>query len=473
MNNNKIYPSIFILIGSAVIIVSTYKYANILLDAQWLFYGAGVFCFLGVLTLRNKKSSEALKIEYKERQLDERKERLEAYEVQLEQRLNLVTERNQDLLNKLKIYNEWTEFPEMMDNSVQEKNMSLLSERDKEVVIILKKESEYIFNKIIENKYKSDGDLSWNMMVDDIIDLITRIARVYQPDSKFPLLETNIEKLIRATNRISFQIIVLLDQMPLDIKEYNIRKVYDYVDSASHLFQSYKKVEPFLPAAKNSLYAARIAMGSNPVTLAISAIAAELAKEGGKKVGSLIAERYGVGLLHDIISIIGNEVANTFGGDFRHREINWLYGAELTDIFHNFPVSKEILEYSLKEVGSLALRSEYDRIYFYRCLSSKKSAIESLSESKNSKNNHSLDYLDLDERQEIAKKLEHIFNDFVLDQKIKKIKIWVSGVEKRLGLKLNIKLLNEENKNSNNNKSDETMGTLKEWQKKIPDIFKK
>jgi hypothetical protein len=96
-----------------------------------------------------------------------------------------------------------------------------------------------------------------------------------------------------------------------------------------------------------------------------------------------------------------------------------------------------------------------------------------LNKSKNSKNNHSLDYLDLDERQEIAKKLEHIFNKFVLNQKIKKIKSWASGVEERLGLKLNLKLLNEESKNSNNDKSDETMDTLKEWQKKIPDIFKK
>jgi hypothetical protein len=460
MISRKFIAGLLISIGTFIIIASTYKYADILADAQWFFYVAGIFCLLGIFLSKNTKSSENLKFEYENKKLDENKEQLKEHEAQLEKRVNAITERNQELLHKLKIYNEWMEFPEMMENQLSNNDVSKFSECDKEVVALLRVESEYLFNKILNDEYKVKNELSWNLIIDDIIELITKIARIYQPDSKSPLLETNIEKLLRATNRISFQIIVLLDQMPMNIKEYNIGKVYEYVDSATHWVKSYKKIEPYIPAAQKGLYAARIAMGSNPATLALYALASEIAKQGGKKIGSIIAERYGVGLLHDIISIIGHEVANTFGGDFRHREINWLYGAELTELLHNFPVSQKILEHSLKEIGGLSLRSEYDRIYFYRCLSENKSAIDSLNKSDKSKDSHALDFLVSEERKEIAKKLETIFNSYVSDQSNRKVKQWVLGVERRLDIKLNIESLSE-NDDTEKIKSDAEDGSNK------------
>ena len=57
-----------------------------------------------------------------------------------------------------------------------------------------------------------------------------RIASVYNPESDRPILETNLEALLKAVNRASLQIILLLEEVPLfEVKDMNLRKVSDNI----------------------------------------------------------------------------------------------------------------------------------------------------------------------------------------------------------------------------------------------------
>ena len=79
-------------------------------------------------------------------------------------------------------------------------------------------------------------------------------------------------------------------------------------------------------------------------------------------------------MLHDMVRVIGYEVASIYGGDVRHRDANWIYGVELAELVSRFPLSRDSLSSALKEVGSVQLLNEYDRIFLYRCLAAHRSA---------------------------------------------------------------------------------------------------
>ena len=74
----------------------------------------------------------------------------------------------------------------------------------------------------------------------------------------------------------------------------------------------------------------------------------------------------------------GGEIGHAHGlagvARFRQRDPDWHYALELIDLVHQFPPSRSSLEQSLKEIGSLPLRGEYDRVFLYRCLANRFSA---------------------------------------------------------------------------------------------------
>jgi len=61
------------------------------------------------------------------------------------------------------------------------------------------------------------------------------------------LLETNLESLLRAVNRASLQVILLLEEIPiLEAKEMNLRKVADGLRKASKVVRKYEDLQPYL-----------------------------------------------------------------------------------------------------------------------------------------------------------------------------------------------------------------------------------
>ncbi|QTA81843.1 Uncharacterized protein dnl_41940 [Desulfonema limicola] len=155
----------------------------------------------------------------------------------------------------------------------------------------------------------------------------------------------------------------------------------------------------------------------------------ELAKSGAQKISSHLANRYALSLLYDMIFIIGNEAAGIFGGDFRHREANWIYGAELTEMLKHFPSSREILQGGLNEIGQLCLRNEYDRIFLYRCIAANKSA--------GPENFQPALFISFEERRTVAKKLEKFWTRLIADKNISFVpESWKNDFEDRMGVKL-------------------------------------
>ncbi len=353
---------------------------------------------------------------------------LEQLRQELERQAHLLDERESQLANRLIAFQEWLEYPQTEDSPDGQASLAPfvgpeLEIKDRRVIELLETEAKFVYERIRDGRYRDNGQLKIEAIRNDTLDLIQRVARIYRPDCDNPLLETSVEKLLRAGSRVCLHLLVVLERLPLDLHEENFSTLHEYIRKAV------KAAEPYLGYASKALYAGRLAMGANPLTLGITWALGELGRRGIKAAGQKFVDQQAVALLGDLVRVIGFEVAGIYGGDFRHRDPNWVYGSELTDLMSRFPVSRQNLAHALRETGGLTFRNEYDRVFLYRCLSTHRSAGPP-------KTTHEV--LPPDTRQEIARKLESFFRNFVHGKTEKAVTDWRTSVETRLGLRLRI-----------------------------------
>jgi len=360
--------------------------------------------------------------------LEARGQRLDAREVELD--------------NRLISFQEWLEYPqpdgEDGDSKMQavspgnfaEESPTELSAKDQQVHNLLEAEASALYGKLKDGVYKSEeGKFDAATARDDALDLVTRVAKVYRPESENPLLETSVEQLLRAGSRTCLHLLIVLERLPLNMKDANFATVHGHLTTAVKAYDVYRSAEPWLGYAGKALYGARMVAGANPVTLGLSFVLTELGTAGVKHAAKKFVDHQAVNALHDLVRVVGFEVAAIYSGDFRYRNPNWVYASELTLLMSHFPVSRESLAHSLREIGALTMRNEYDRVFLYRCLSSHKpprpliDARQTLSQA---------------ERQEVAKKLEKFFRTFVHGKTKPRAEEWIDDLESRLGVRLSI-----------------------------------
>jgi len=339
-----------------------------------------------------------------------------------------IEERNRDLLERSARFQELAEYPACDHKALVEHSTSAqFSAQDQQVNLLLEREAERVYEKIRKNDYTVNGVVDLSTIRGEVLDLIQRVARIYSPNSANPLLETSFEQLARSVSRICLHSLVLLEQLPLDVKRYTINELHGYLRKAIQGYGAYQQVAPWLKHLSRSAYAGRIVAGANPVTLGAWWLASEIGRRGTQKMVENVVDRQAVAALHDFITIIGTEVANVYGPGYRQRDAAWVYGSELAELVSRFPISRDSLVHALRELTALPLRSEYDRIYLYRCIANHRAAGLRLADSAG---------LTRAAREDIAKRLEHFYRNHVHGQTPEVRSEWQNDVESRLDLKL-------------------------------------
>lgn len=364
---------------------------------------------------RERAELEQCKAEI-ERQLDQRAQQLNAREVALTDRLVQ--------------FQEWNEYPQPeRDSRGTGSAPALLVEQDQRVIEILDDEAKLVYVRLKEGYYNPDGKLNPDLVRDQVIDLVTRVARVYRPGIENPLMETSVDQMLRAGSRACLHLLIVLDRLPLNLHEETLSTLHSYVRNAIKAWDAYSAAEPYLNHFGKAWYAGRYLAGASPLTMGISWALTEIGKRGAKAIGKKIVDQQAVALIGDVVRIIGFEVASVFSTDFRHRNPDWVYGSELANLMSRYPVSRENLAHALREMGSLSLRNEYDRMFLYRCLSTHRSAAPLIDARM---------ILSADQRQDISRRLEKFYGDFIHGRTAKRLESWREGVEERLGIPLGI-----------------------------------
>ncbi len=365
-----------------------------------------------------------------------RQELYEARDVaqrELKASMERLAAREQRLNDRLLTFHEWMEFPQpnsVEDEPVDEEQLAALVAKDRELLELLDAETETLFNNILQNRYVVQGQLQPLLMREDAVELIVKVARLYQPDAEQPLLETSSDRILRSASRVCLQMLVLLDRLPLNVKEYNLQSLYRYIRQAVKAYGVYKSAEPYWPHLSTAYYLGRFAMGASPVTLGTWWLLSSLGKKHATEVTTRILNRQALNMLRDLVRILGYEAASIYAGDLRHRDPNWIYGVELVELMRVVSLSPPSFAAALREVGTLQMRSEYDRIFLYRCLATSQSA--------QPERYRATVILTSDERQTVAHRLETFIQAFRLHGQDAALMKWRQQVESRLDVKLQL-----------------------------------
>ena len=433
---------------------------------QVLIYIGGLVALAGTLLFRRELNSTELEVEKLRHELQDEDSHLEEdrnaftrlqqeVQRQFDEQGRKLDKREEELASRLVAYHEWMEFPQPIDLNktdilaspgtathpaglaplfpdMSDEQISELTRKDRQMMNLLKEETKVLYDNITSNKYVVEGNFSPAVLRDDAYDLIGKVARIYQPDVEHPLLDSSVSLVIRAGSRACLHFLVLIDDLPLNVKDYSFNSLYGYVRSAVNAYRMYKSTEPYWPYVNAAYYLGRFALGANPLTMGAWWFLGTLSSRGAQAVATRVINRQALALLSDVVRVIGYEVASVYGGDFRHRDANWIYAAELTEMLHQFPLSRDSLSHALKEFGALQLRSEYDRIFLYRCIAEHISA--------RPQNFRALACLSAAECRAIAARLEKFLHTFVHGKTTDRVQKWKTGVETRLGVKLLVKV---------------------------------
>lgn len=349
---------------------------------------------------------------------------------ELDFREERLQERERELASRFAKYHEFLEYPvEDVHAATTSGQLQKLTEQDRRVRQLLESEAERVYEKIRGNGYTLNGKVNLEAIRDEVFQLIQQVAKIYNPASQNPLLETSFDQLARAASRICLHVLVLLEQLPVSVQHYNANKLYGYMQKAISSYGVYQKASPWLTYLSRGLYAGRILSATNPAALGAWWLATELGKRGAKKVFENVVDRQAIATLHDLVTVVGGEVAGIYGTGFRQRDPSWILGAELVELIHSFPMSGESLRKGLRQVTALSLRSEYDRIYLYRCLADHRSVGLQLADPA---------MLSREEREVIAKQLEVFFTTHIHGATEANVKKWRDGFEHRFDLRLTL-----------------------------------
>ena len=352
---------------------------------------------------------------------------------QLTDRARLLDSREMHLADRLVNFREWLEYPQAEADTLDnfpKRSQRELTAQDHEVLKIINEESQQVYRRLREGHYKPpEGKIDGQKIRDDAHAFIIRVAQVYRPGVENPLLETSLDQLLRAGSRACLHLLVVLERLPLNPKDQTISALHGYLQKALKAYELYSTAQPYFGYMQSVSYFGRWVAGATPLTLGLTWALTELGKRGAKTAANWFLDQQAVALLNEVVRVIGFEVASIYGGDFRHRDPNWIFASELTDLMSRFPLSRENLAQALREIGSLHLRSEYDRIFLYRCLSMHQN-VKSLA--------HAHEMLTLLDREQITRRLERFYQSFIHGKTRKAVDDWRAGVERRLGLKLHL-----------------------------------
>jgi hypothetical protein len=403
---------------------------------------AGAWWFRRKLTIaeqevegqRQRVAAEHARIAEEEHRLEGTRRTVQA---ELGEQATRLDQREQSLAARLTAYHEWLEFPAPVDLGVKlheplasDSELAALVRQDRRLNELLAEETRILFDHILANRYASEGQFKIEVLRDDLQELITKVARIYQPDVKRPLLETSLERVLRAGGRACLQFLVVLDELPISVKEYNLNSLYKYIRRAVKAYGAYKSAEPYWGYANTAYYLGRLALGVNPLSIGAWWFLGTLGREGARVITNKLVNRQGMALLQNLVRVIGYEVASMYGGDFRHRDANWIYAAELTELLTEFPHSRDSVRHALKELAALQLRSEYDRVFLTRLVANGVSA--------RPERYRAAVLLAVEERRAIAQRLERFLEGFIHGKSPDLVAKWQSEVESRLDVKLNV-----------------------------------
>lgn len=298
--------------------------------------------------------------EWRNRALIEREQRLELRELQLARQIRALQVANEDYLD-------------ILEAEPPTEELEKLVATDRKLIALIEAESRRAFDRVLKNRYAAEQSVNTELILADLRSFVEQVARLYRPDTRHPLLETEIELIAKSLSSTALHMLVVVDGLPINLKSYNAGKMYRLIRRGAKYYGTYKAFRPYLEQGFNLLHLTRITLGVNPVAAGAAWAAGKLTSYGARAIGERLLQRQALQLLSDFIRVIGFEAAMMYGGDFRHRDANWILGAALVNLEVSRGTATHGRDAALIKLCNLALRHEFDRIRLLNHLAKQRS----------------------------------------------------------------------------------------------------
>jgi hypothetical protein len=257
---------------------------------------------------------------------------------------------------------------DLLESHPSDAQLGELVETDRQLITLIEAESQLAFERVLENRYATADGVDSALIFRDVVAFVDKVARLYRPGTDHPLLETDIELVAKSASSTALHLLVVIDGLPIDLKSYNTATLYRLIRRSASYYGTYKAIRPYLDYGLQALHAARLALGANPLAVGATWVAGKLTGHGAKVVTEQLLQRQALQLLHDFVRVIGFEAAMVYGGQFRHRDVNWVLGAELVNLELSRGQDLGGRDAALADLTRLALRHEFDRVLLLRHL---------------------------------------------------------------------------------------------------------
>ena len=298
--------------------------------------------------------------EWRNRALIDREQRLELRELQLARQTRALQRVNEDYLD-------------VLDGEPTAEELGALVETDRKLIALIESESQRAFDRVLANRYAAPEGVDTALILADVRSFVEQVARLYRPDTEHPLLETEIELIAKSLSSVALHLLVVVDGLPINLKSYNAARMYRLIRRGASYYGTYKAFRPYIEHGLNVLQMARLAFGVNPAAVGAAWAAGKLTSYGAKAIGERLLQRQALGLLTDFVRVIGFEAAMVYGGDFRHRDANWVLGSTLVNLEVSRGADLAGRDAALVKLCNLALRHEFDRVRLLSQLAKHKS----------------------------------------------------------------------------------------------------
>lgn len=284
---------------------------------------------------------------------------------------HILKKKQKRLQSVIMAYAEQQEFPQFSKLRDLNWQSDAWQKRDREIEEMIDREVEASFKRFSKGEYWPDDHFDASIMLHHVLEFSGAIAKKCRPDSAQPMLELDLESVLKAVNRASIQVILLMEGMSIpgfDVKTMNLKKVASVLQKASAGFDLYKRAEDLLGGLGYLYQGGKFFLWSNPFMALASIVAGEALWYGAGKFLKGQLSAYSLTFIKQVLSIIAWETVGIYDSSYRYRNRDWVYGIELAHLLSKVDESADTLRDALQELGSLELRSSYDRIFLYRCV---------------------------------------------------------------------------------------------------------
>lgn len=296
-------------------------------------------------------------------------------------RLEVLAEREQYLeLRELKLGRQMRalqragdDYIDILEADPPMEELERLVAADRQLIALIESESQRAFDRIRGNRYGAAEGVNTALIVTDVRDFVEAVAKLYRPETEHPLLETEIERIAKTLSSAALHMLVVVDDLPINLKSYNTASLYRLIRRGVSYYGTYKAFRPYLEQGMNLLQLARLALGMNPIAVGGAWVAGKIASHGAKAIGERMLQRQALQLLTDFIRVIAYEAAMLYGSDFRHRDANWVLGAELVNLEIARGDDLRGRDAALGILCNLAVRHEFDRLRLLNHLARRRS----------------------------------------------------------------------------------------------------